>query len=261
MPTDTPTAAPTTLCPNTTVTMAIDSSWSIDDDEMEIQERMLKGLVKRITFGQEASKLNMLTFNKDVQEVENGIDNDSDAIKAYRKFARSDIERGRQTDYRKMFEYFENVNPGNILVLVTDGKPWIKNIKRDQKRSIQAAKKFKKANPETVIYCFNPDNSKQVTPFLNNACDFVFSSTGDANNDLNEATFFGKKAGDNICMRNVETKKTDPCSEVMTKPECTSIRGNIKNGKVVHPDVSKHKVCHWKRGVCHVTKRFKMFYN
>ena len=224
---------------------------------MERQKYALRGLLDRIVLKDDVLTLDMFTFSNRIEAIVEGIDSPVVARNQFNTFFESPVDKKRSTDYTVMYEKLEQEENGSIVVMVTDGRPWIKMNKKAKKQACRVAKNFKKTHPDSKVYCFQSAKAGPTTvPFFKCSCDFVWRPP--INSPPSEAYNDGLEMGDDICLRVI--KKPSVCTPLESKKECTKLTGDKETGNV--DPTQRGKMCKWhKKNGCGTNGLFKKFYD
>jgi hypothetical protein len=220
---------------------------------MERQKVVLKTMSENIVISSSVLTMDLYTFNSVPHLVRSGVDNASGVNDAIDAVYNEEFSRARQSNFIKLFALATKHLPTDgIVVLISDGRPYSKRKTKASKlvkSSCNAVQKFRRTRGDAKVLCMQPSDKQFMTPFLKCACDYVWASFNDSEDN-------GIDMADKVCDVPVAVK--NPCLGHNSKSSCMSIHGDPKSG-VIDPAL-RSRVCKWRRKKCYVSKAFTRFY-
>ncbi len=237
---------------------------------MNVQKKVIDAIFDQLFVRAiDALSVRVSRFSSDYFEVTGLMTSQAEADVKIDEFMQKDINaRQFMTNFVPLFEWGkENLPDDGIMVIITDGQPFIPGVKR--KIAIQKSKKaaidFRKAKPDVKVFCIYSGNAKKTrkTDFLYVACTAGIWQMPNRMTSLGEqkGIAFGTDVGERICTRHIELPG-DPCKTRSSKV-CRGVwidrhTGDFKNFRKTP---SYAPGCNWhKKRKCSVKAQYKRFY-
>lgn len=256
-------------CPDSKVVIAIDKSRSIDETEMTAQKSLLTTVVSKLDIDEDKIKLDIMKFSSDTAEIEYDIEDNNEAEAVVQEFVNMEFDNrtAKITDFSKVFKEATELFDfdGGNLVIVTDGIPARKSLKKYKKNlahACKARKEFNVENPDVKITCVQSGNARtRGGNFFACGCDETFFTGGKKAPSESDIDLWANAMAEDIC-RHPEVKKPNPCTaHGDNRGVCLGVRGDRLTGQLGKQ--FKNKVCQHskKHKACYVLKNMKQWFS
>jgi hypothetical protein len=119
------------------------------------------------------------------------------------------------------------------------------------------ARAFKDEFPHVSITCFQSDAKSRSTRFFKCACDAVWLAS---NHDV-IVEDVAIQLRNHVCQP--VNPQSNPCVQETQRRACLRVKRNYRGERQAHTSAlasREYKQCYWRRGRCHVLRRFAPLY-
>lgn len=213
---------------NSDITIAFDTSKSIDDATLGLEKDLVKGILTKV--GDSVTDLfGFDTMPRPVDEAE---------------LDTKEFGRTEHTDFSRLFKSMDS--DMKDVILITDGQSSGKP-KVNKKMNRKACKKISGDDSVGKVHCVHVGTNHLDDLIFGCACDTIVDATGNVTGVVDAVA-------NNVCPEDPPINVDEYCTVMQTKKQCKAVRVDPDTRL---PDESGAKWCHWKRGKCSVRHRFK----